>query len=133
MMMGGRMLKIGKLRRGLLVLLLGLLPACGQEGATPLEPTPEAAAVVKVTATIVAATQANPPAAATPTPTTPTDTPAPSPTHTLEATVTPTGVPPEATATPAPPAAEPSLQEYPVPGNAQPHDVAPAPDGTVWY
>lgn len=26
-----------------------------------------------------------------------------------------------------------TLEEYPVPDNAQPHDVAPAPDGTVWY
>jgi virginiamycin B lyase len=24
-------------------------------------------------------------------------------------------------------------QEYPVPGGSHPHDVAPAPDGTVWY
>ena len=28
---------------------------------------------------------------------------------------------------------EPELQEYPVPGGSHPHDVAPAPDGTVWY
>lgn len=26
-----------------------------------------------------------------------------------------------------------SLQEYPVPKGSHPHDVAPAPDGTVWY
>src|SRR6266849_3739694 len=25
------------------------------------------------------------------------------------------------------------IQEYAVPRGAQPHDVAPAPDGTVWY
>ena len=25
------------------------------------------------------------------------------------------------------------LQEYPVPAGSRPHDVAPAPDGTVWY
>ena len=32
-------------------------------------------------------------------------------------------------------AAEPgvSIQEYPVPKGSGPHDVAPAPDGTVWY
>jgi virginiamycin B lyase len=29
--------------------------------------------------------------------------------------------------------AEPELQEYPVPAGSHPHDVAPAPDGTVWY
>ena len=26
-----------------------------------------------------------------------------------------------------------TLQEYPVPAGSRPHDVAPAPDGTVWY
>jgi virginiamycin B lyase len=26
-----------------------------------------------------------------------------------------------------------TIQEYPVPAGARPHDVAPAPDGTVWY
>jgi virginiamycin B lyase len=31
------------------------------------------------------------------------------------------------------PLAEPELQEYPVPSGSRPHDVAPAPDGTVWY
>src|SRR5687767_2819668 len=25
------------------------------------------------------------------------------------------------------------IQEYPVPAGSHPHDVAPAPDGTVWY
>jgi virginiamycin B lyase len=29
--------------------------------------------------------------------------------------------------------ASPALQEYPVPRGSHPHDVAPAPDGTVWY
>lgn len=29
--------------------------------------------------------------------------------------------------------AEYRIQEYPVPGGSHPHDVAPAPDGTVWY
>ena len=27
----------------------------------------------------------------------------------------------------------PVLQEFPVPAGARPHDVAPAPDGSVWY
>ncbi len=27
----------------------------------------------------------------------------------------------------------PTIQEYPVPSGSRPHDVAPAPDGTVWY
>jgi virginiamycin B lyase len=26
-----------------------------------------------------------------------------------------------------------AIQEYPVPAGSHPHDVAPAPDGTVWY
>ncbi|MDC4224014.1 MAG: hypothetical protein MPW15_07235 [Candidatus Manganitrophus sp.] len=30
-------------------------------------------------------------------------------------------------------AAAPTVQEYPVPRGSRPHDVAPAPDGTVWY
>src|SRR6185503_11807654 len=25
------------------------------------------------------------------------------------------------------------VQEYPVPAGSHPHDVAPAPDGTIWY
>ncbi len=29
--------------------------------------------------------------------------------------------------------AAPELQEYPVPSGSHPHDVAPAPDGAVWY
>ena len=29
--------------------------------------------------------------------------------------------------------AEYTIQEYPVPAGSHPHDVAPAPDGTVWY
>lgn len=46
-------------------------------------------------------------------------------------------IPPEmttpgaATVEPAPSA--PTIQEYPVPRGAHPHDVAPAPDGSVWY
>src|SRR5574341_239873 len=30
-------------------------------------------------------------------------------------------------------AVAPTFQEYPVPSGSHPHDVAPAPDGTVWY
>jgi virginiamycin B lyase len=32
-----------------------------------------------------------------------------------------------------PPLIDPELQEYPVPPGSRPHDVAPAPDGSVWY
>lgn len=38
---------------------------------------------------------------------------------------------PAATATDQP--IQPALQEYPVPPGSRPHDVAPAPDGSVWY
>lgn len=41
----------------------------------------------------------------------------------------PTATPHLATSTPA----APTIQEYDVPRGSHPHDVAPAPDGTVWY
>jgi virginiamycin B lyase len=49
-------------------------------------------------------------------------------------TLTPSAPEPnqEVTDTPAT-TVEPELQEYPVPPGSHPHDVAPAPDGTVWY
>jgi len=42
---------------------------------------------------------------------------------------------PEVSTTPTPGSAvsAPQVQEYPVPGGSHPHDVAPAPDGAVWY
>ncbi len=36
-------------------------------------------------------------------------------------------------ATPRPEVIEPQIQEYAVPAGSRPHDVAPAPDGSVWY
>src|SRR5207249_2907591 len=36
-------------------------------------------------------------------------------------------------AAPAAPAPAAKLERFPVPGGSGPHDVAPAPDGTVWY
>ncbi len=48
----------------------------------------------------------------------------------------PTGVVPvtgETTPTSSPLQTELETQEYPVPPGSHPHDVAPAPDGTVWY
>src|SRR5207248_7630253 len=36
-------------------------------------------------------------------------------------------------AAPAAPAPAAKLKRFPVPGGSGPHDVAPAPDGTVWY
>ncbi len=40
---------------------------------------------------------------------------------------------PAETVTPQPTLAVPIIQEYPVPPGSRPHDVAPAPDGSVWY
>lgn len=48
-----------------------------------------------------------------------------------EATVTPQPTP-TATAT-AEPVEEPTIEEFAIPDGSRPHDVAPAPDGTVWY
>src|SRR2546423_4047703 len=57
-------------------------------------------------------------------------------------TKNPTAATPSSTSAPssaAPPAASPSVQrtytlhEYSVPAGSHPHDVAPAPDGKVWY
>jgi len=40
---------------------------------------------------------------------------------------------PSVPVTQAPAARAPALQEFPVPAGSHPHDVAPAPDGTIWY
>lgn len=66
------------------------------------------------------------------TPLPPDNAPANTPVAILPATITAAAVTPLATATTAPPAL-PVLQEYPVPAGTHPHDVAPAPDGSVWY
>ncbi|MGH2621710.1 MAG: hypothetical protein ACRDHG_14245, partial [Anaerolineales bacterium] len=42
------------------------------------------------------------------------------------------GQPAAAAETSSPPAVT-EIEEYPVPSGSHPHDVAPAPDGTVWY
>lgn len=47
---------------------------------------------------------------------------------TPRANVPPTNSPPSDK-----PPAEPQLQSFPVPAGSRPHDVAPAPDGGVWY
>ncbi len=44
-----------------------------------------------------------------------------------------TAAPEERAAAGTPAAIEISIQEYPVPAGSRPHDVAPAPDGSVWY
>jgi len=54
-------------------------------------------------------------------------TPTVEPTATTSTTAPPTVKPTQA------PSAAPVMQEYDVPAGSHPHDVAPAPDGTVWY
>ena len=111
-----------------------LLTGCGGQPEQPAATAPAAVKSEPVAQEPTALPTA--PAAAQPT-----DTPAPSPTLTETPvpppTATPIGAPAEPT--PATPAvepgqvAEPVLLEYPIPPGSRPHDVAPAPDGSVWY
>ncbi len=77
--------------------------------------------------------RASAPTALAPLADTATAVPAPGSTSALAAPVS------RSTRAPAPPAPEPTaapaaqIQEYPVPSGTHPHDVAPAPDGGVWY
>ena len=102
--------------------------AAQQPSATPVAsgPTPEA---TQAPTSIPLPTNTSPPptlAAATPTLTLPPASDAPTPTSTQVALASPT-------ATALPQQVAPELQEYPVPPGSRPHDVAPAPDGAVWY
>jgi virginiamycin B lyase len=119
------------LKRNLLLTLLlsaVLLLGC-QSAATPTPTTP----VIEPT---TAATPLAAPVEATTTTAPSADTPA----STLPATPTaaPSPTPPPASPIPSPspfilPPSSFTLQEYPVPAGSHPHDVAPAPDGGVWY
>ena len=62
-------------------------------------------------------------------------TPLAEPTTILTATTGPTTIPTEESALPSPQPTlvVPTIQEYDVPAGSRPHDVAPAPDGSVWY
>jgi len=103
-----------------------LLVACAdQSSATATRP--EGAAESSSLATVEPAVTASPTETATALPPTeaaadptqpPTTTPLPAASSTPNATNTP---------------AAPTLQEYDVPAGSRPHDVAPAPDGSVWY
>jgi virginiamycin B lyase len=90
-------------------------------------------------ALILAACGVQPQPAAEPTdtaqPATATATEMAQPTETAGAT-SPVASPPEPlepSATPASAPAEDTMEVFPVPPGSRPHDVAPAPDGTVWY
>ena len=71
--------------------------------------------------------------------TTPTDEPAvPEPDETVPADEEPDPDPdpapdPDPDPEPEPPPFEPEFEEYAVPAGSRPHDVAPGPDGRVWY
>jgi len=118
-----------------------LLMGCGQNAAqeTPTSLPPSTAEVVgPATATTEPDPTALPATAEAPAPT-PTEvqgslSPTEASTTVSEAPAlpSPTSAGPAATGTSSP-LAEPQLQEYPVPPGSHPHDVAPAPDGTVWY
>lgn len=111
-----------------LALTLLLAAGCAGQSATP-QPEPTAIPTDLPPTVEPASQQVAPTPSPEPSPD-PTATPEPPPSPTPQPTVTPTEpVPaPEPTAT-----REPSIQEYPVPDGAHPHDVAPAPDGSVWY
>ena len=122
-----------------IVMLLGVLVACS--GPPEQATAPESTTAAPMEPALVATTQptlTEAPTATTESPTATTEaspTIMPSLTSPAEETPVP-ATPVEATAAPAatdePPAA-PVLQEYPVPAGSHPHDVAPAPDGGVWY
>jgi virginiamycin B lyase len=111
-----------------LIIMLSLLAGCARGADQGGLPTP----------TPTTAENLGQATAVSPAVTTPTTLPA-APTMTPAESQAPTATPPSPTA-PQPtvteaalPEGEPVLEEYPVPAGSHPHDVAPAPDGTVWY
>jgi virginiamycin B lyase len=114
----------------LLILGMGVLAGCGAERAAPA-------------ATAVQATVAGDEVAATatvtvmPSPTEAEAAPSPEATATATMVVAATEAPEAAPALPAatarPTLAAPVVEEFEVPAGSRPHDVAPAPDGSVWY
>ena len=106
-----------------MTLALLLAAGCGgqPQGSLPAATPHASPAAATMTPTSLSATVAPtlPPPAATPPP---------------PATPDPTATPTEPVPTAEPTATRaPSVQEYPVPSGAHPHDVAPALDGGVWY
>jgi virginiamycin B lyase len=101
-----------------LIFMAGLLGGCSDLRA------PEPTIVTANTPTILISPSTTPRPIATPTSQIePTASPRPA------TTIAPVPTTPPALASPA----APILQEYAVPPGSHPHDVAPAPDGTVWY
>lgn len=113
----------------LAMLLASLMVACSDQSSqsspaatatsAEVDSDSSSAATAEPTATVAPSeTATSPPTEAAATPQPPTTTPLPSASPTPAATST---------------RAAPTLQEYDVPAGSRPHDVAPAPDGTVWY
>jgi len=113
-----------------LILGMGVLAGCGSETTKPTavagqSPTPDdevaATATVAVMPTLAEAVEE----------------PSPGVTETATMVVAAVTEEPEATilppATVRPTLAAPVVEEYAVPAGSRPHDVAPAPDGSVWY
>lgn len=100
-----------------LVCVAGLIGGC----AAPPAPAPTIALSNTPTMAAVDPTATAPPIDS--------PTPARDPTASPPAATAPTATPPPTPSMPA----EPTIQEYDVPRGSHPHDVAPAPDGTVWY
>jgi virginiamycin B lyase len=114
-----------------LLLTLVLLAGCAQNSARQ-SPTSQPAATAETIQSTAEIAEPNP----APTATAAAELSPAAP----ESTTAPTTLPQEAPTAPAapaedpsPPPGEPQLQEYDVPAGSHPHDVAPAPDGTVWY
>src|SRR5258707_1043120 len=112
-----------------LMILIVILAACGGPRSTPTAaPTPPSASssTARPTTPVPTATEAPPsrPAAQA------TSAIAPAPSAIPASPAIPAT---SATAATAKPGAQPIMQEYAVPKGSGPHDVAPAPDGTVWY
>lgn len=116
----------------IVALLAGLLVAYGEQSQPAETPTGVASAADTATAESLTPdlpateTAAEEPEAAPPT----ADSPIAEPTETATSTsLPPTPSTEAATSTPA----APTIEEFAVPAGSRPHDVAPAPDGSVWY
>ncbi|HSM56475.1 MAG TPA: hypothetical protein VK879_10010 [Candidatus Sulfomarinibacteraceae bacterium] len=113
-------------------LLVLLLASCGEQTQPPEAPQVTATSAVAeqpVDTATALATESLAPEDDAPTTTTPAPTAEP-PTETATAAPpSPTPQPESPTNTPSPPV----LDVYDVPAGSRPHDVAPAPDGSVWY
>lgn len=118
----------------LLLSAILLLAACTTE--RPAEPTPVAdQPAAASTAEPAPPPSSTPPPPATAAPATATGDAMATATVASEslATVTATAPAAQATMTATSPPSEPVIEEYLVPPGSRPHDVAPAPDGAIWY